>query len=117
MGSLEVIEETPVTMVQLKEDLKKIKKRDEELNFRANKTEEYLNAFVNLKKTEAKELLKKLHDLNIPRLKEEHMVKMVDLLPKNVEELKTVMSGYTITISADNAKKIVDTVAGYAKQA
>ena len=113
MSTLSIIEETPVTMVQLKEDLKKIKKRDEELNFRANKTEEYLNAFVTMKKNDAAEFSKKLHDLEIPRLKEEHMVKIVDIVPNSVEELKAIMSGYTITISADNAKKIVDVVAEY----
>ena len=114
MSSLSILEEQPVTMVQLKEDLKKIKKRDEELNFRANKTEEYLNSFVTIKKTEAADLHKKITDLNIPRLKEEHLVKIIDLFPASVEELKAIMSGYTITISADNAKKIVDTVVAHA---
>ena len=53
MSSLKILEEVPVTLVHLKEDLQRIKKRDEELNFRANKTEEYLNTFSTMKPSDA----------------------------------------------------------------
>jgi len=113
MTDLNVLSETPVTMAQLKDDLKKIQKRDEELNIRAGKTLDYLNTFVMLKGTEAKELYGKLEALNLLRFKPEHLVKIVDTLPASVDEVKTIMSGFALTISADNCKKIVDTVSGY----
>jgi DNA-directed RNA polymerase subunit F len=50
MARPEVIKETPITIVELKEEIEKIKKRDGELNFRATKTEEYLGLFVALPK-------------------------------------------------------------------
>ena len=43
MGDMQIVSETPINMHQLKNELEKIKKRDKELNFRANKTEEYLH--------------------------------------------------------------------------
>ena len=116
MSSLKIIEEVPVTLVHLKEDLQRIKKRDEELNFRANKTEEYLNTFSTMKPSDAEELFSKLRELGLPRVRDDHLVKLIDLLPLNVEELKTVMSAYSVTISTDNAKKIVDLVVEYAKR-
>jgi len=116
MSSLKIIEEVPVTLVHLKEDLQRIKKRDEELNFRANKTEEYLNTFSTMKSGDAEELFLKLKELGLPRVRDDHLVKLIDLLPLTVEELKTVMSAYSVTISTDNAKKIVDLVVEYAKR-
>ncbi len=116
MSSVKILEEVPVALVHLKEDLQRIKKRDEELNFRANKTEEYLNTFSTMKSSDAEELFSKLKELGLPRVRDDHLVKIIDLLPSNVDELKTVMSAYSVTISTDNAKKIVDLVAEYAKQ-
>ena len=103
-------QEKPLTMVEVQEHLKKIKKRDEELNFRANKTEENLNAVLDINKKEAEELMKKLNNLKIPRLKEAHISKLVDILPRTVDELKLILQGYTVTVNNTNLKKIVDTV-------
>jgi len=114
--SIKVLSETPITMAELKEELGNIKKRDEELNFRANKAEEYLNMFLTLDAAKAKELKEKLSALDVPRLKEEHMVKIVDLLPASPDEVKSILSGYTVTVNNDNLKKIADTVSGYVKK-
>lgn len=103
-------------MAELKEELKKIRKRDEELNFRAEKTEEYLNQFEVLKEKEAKELIKKLEALDIPRLKPEHMAKLVDILPMTPEEVKMVLQGYTVTVTKENMKKIADAIQEFIKK-
>ncbi len=108
MTNLEIISETPVTMSELKDTLKVIKKRDEELNFRAERTEDYLQQFTLPKSKDAKALVNKINGLDIPRLKEEHIVKLVDLMPEDPEETKSILSGYTITVSKDNLKKITD---------
>lgn len=113
MPTLKITNETPILLVQLKEELKRIKERDQELNFRAAKTAEYLNFFAGLRAEQALELLHKIEALNISRLKPEHMVKIVDLLPGSVEELKNVLSSYTITVSAENIALIVETVKPY----
>ncbi|PIN87235.1 hypothetical protein COV19_00685 [Candidatus Woesearchaeota archaeon CG10_big_fil_rev_8_21_14_0_10_44_13] len=100
-------------MAELKEDLKKIKERDGELNFRANKTEEYLGLFSNVEVGKARELKEKLKKLDIPRLKEEHITKIVDIMPATSEEVKSILQGYTITVNNDNVKKIADAVAEF----
>ena len=111
-----IISETPITMAELKEDIKNIKERDKELNFRSQKTEEYLNLFVEISDKQAKEIKEKIEKLNIPRLKLEHIVKVVDIMPQSVEEAKSVLSAYPITITNENLKKIVDVVLQYAKK-
>ncbi|MBT3304340.1 hypothetical protein HN592_03730 [Candidatus Woesearchaeota archaeon] len=106
----EIIEEKPLTMVEVQDELKRIKKRDEELNFRANKTEENLNSILAIDSKLGAELTKKLIGLEIPRVKEIHISKIVDTLPRSTDELKVVLQGYTITVKADNLKKIISTV-------
>jgi DNA-directed RNA polymerase subunit F len=106
----EIISETPILMAELKEELKKMKKKDEEQNFRAEKTEEYLNQFTLLSSAKAKELREKIEKLKVPRLKEEHIIKMIDLLPKSPEEVKSILQGYTITITNENLKKIAEVI-------
>ncbi len=106
--AIEIISEKPISMGDLKKEIEKIKKRDKELNFRALRTEEYLQHFTILKDLD--DLSKKLESLKIPRLREQHIVKIIDILPKTVDELKVILQGYTITVNNENLKKIVDTV-------
>lgn len=108
-----IISEEPLTMAQLRAELTQIKKRDEELGLRSNKTEEYLNNFVKLDVKKAEELAKNIEELSISRLKAEHITKIVDLLPKTPEEVKLVLQGYTITLNAENIKKISDAVTNF----
>ena len=103
----EVLSERPITMSEMKEEIEKIKKRDSELNFRATKTEEYLQQFDIISTKKAEELVKAIKTLKVPRLKEEYIVKIIDLFPKTVDELKSILSGYTLTITQENLKKIL----------
>ena len=107
----QVLLETPITMTELKDNLVAIKARDSELNFRASKTEDYLNQ-INciLDSDSSKELKKKIEGLDVPRLKQEHIIKIVDILPVTEEHLKLIFSGYILTVSQANLKKIVDLV-------
>lgn len=114
MAKPEILNEEPISIVDLKEELEKIKKRDGELNFRANKTEEYLGQFVTLSTKKAAEMKDKIEKLKIPRLKAEHIMKIIDLMPANVESLKVMLQGYTLTVSQENIKKIVGAVEEFA---
>tara|TARA_Y100000310_G_C20661064_1_gene804839 strand:- start:376 stop:723 length:348 start_codon:yes stop_codon:yes gene_type:complete len=114
MHTKEIISETPLTMAEVKEDLSKIEK--DELNIRVNKTVEYLNQFAKLSYKDSKALVEKLTKLKVPRLKEEHICKIVDVLPISIEELKSALQAYTITINNENLKKIVNSVKEFVKK-
>lgn len=115
MSKQEIVNKEPITLAELKAELTAIQKRDGETSFRAGKTLDYINQFKPLTKTAANELTKKINDLEVPRLKEEHVVKIVDLLPIDADELKVILQGYALTVTKENMTKIVNVVKEYKK--
>ena len=105
-----IISQTPVTLAELREEITKIKEREKEASIRITRMEDYLNAFVELSPEQGKELRTALTNLAINRLKEEHICKIVDILPKTVNELKVVMQGYALSLTNDASSKIIDTI-------
>jgi DNA-directed RNA polymerase subunit F len=107
MPSTQILSEKPITMAQVKEELERIKKRDKELSYRSLRTDEYLNLFVHKNSQKLYENLKKL---DIPRLKEEHITKIVDLMPYNQDDLKNILQAYTLTLTKESIAKIIEEV-------
>lgn len=92
-------------MYEVKDTLTENQKAGE-LNFRANKTLEYLQQVPTIKTKDGKKLVEELQKLEIPRMKELHIHKLVDTQPATMEELKSVLSAYTLTVSKENLEKI-----------
>jgi len=113
MTKPKIIDEKPMCIPEVREALLKIKARDKELTFRGNKAEDYANQFAALDPKKAAELMDKLEKLKIPRLKEQHIKKIVDVMPATPNEVKVVMQGYTVTVKSEHVKKIAETVAGF----
>jgi DNA-directed RNA polymerase subunit F len=113
MANIEVLEKRPVSIAEVKDVLKKIHKRDEELSFRGGKTEEYVNDVAALSLTKTKQCVKALADLDLPRLREDHFIKIVDTMPESPEHLKVIMSGFNLTITKENLTKIVGVLDEY----
>ena len=109
-----VLGQQSLTIAEVAEDLAAIKKRDVNLTFRGGKVEEYVKQFSKLNTKKVHELREKLNALNVPRLKDVHINKIIDIMPKHLEELKVILQAYTITIKDDQLKTILDTVAPYA---
>lgn len=116
MTNPQVVEEVPLNIVEVKEMLKKIKERDTELNFRAQKTAEYLDAVNTIKPKAAKELKEKLTALEIPRVREVQIQKIIEIMPLTAEGVKTIFSGFTISATADSIKKVVTLVNEYSEK-
>lgn len=108
MSEIEIVSENPVTLTELREKLKDIKKRDKELTFRANKTLEYIETFSAIKVEKAIALKKSILDLNIGRLKERHVIKVIDVMPKDLDSLKAIFTGENLTLKAEDLTKIMD---------
>jgi len=110
MSEVRILDEVPLGSVDLSERLEKIKKRDKELGTFGMKTQEYLNLFVKLKPKEAETLKKKLEGLEIPRLKDRHIIKVIDIMPKDMDSLRALFSGENITVKPEDLKRIMDTL-------
>lgn len=107
MPQAKVIEEKEISLSEVKEKLNKVKKK-RELGVRAIKTEEYLNHFDILKADRVKEIKKAFEDADIPRLKERHINRLIDLIPEDADSVKVILSGENLTIKPEHIKKIVE---------
>ncbi len=110
MTNPQFVEEKHLSLVDVKIALEKIQERDGELNYLSNKAKEYLDAFAELSPKEKDILVKSLIDLNIIRLKEEHIMKIVDFLPKTIEDLRVVLQAYPLSMPKKDQESIVGAV-------
>ncbi len=111
MTNPQFIEEQPLSLTDVKGILKKVEKRDEELNYRTTKAKEFLeNLKITLSDAKKKELFEKLQGLNLTRIKEEHMMKIIDFLPKDTNELKVILQSYPLSLSKKDQETIVGAV-------
>lgn len=110
-----MVGEVPISLVEARAELERIKARDGTLNFRAAKCEEYLNDFALVSVDKAAQLKKKIQDLGVTRLKEEHFIKIIDMLPKTADDVKVVFQGSTVSISRKDMEQIAALVQEFVK--
>lgn len=109
MSEFTIIEENPVTLSILKDQLKAIEKEGT-LSFRGEKTKNYVETFELLSSKDSKKFSEEIKELNIPRLRDRHIVKILDIMPKDLDSLKILLSGETLTINSEDMKKILDVI-------
>ena len=68
----------------------------------------FIKKFAKLKPAEAKRLRKKLQELDLIKLNEKHIVKLVDFLPDDSEEVNKVV--VDSNLNEDEIKKILETI-------
>jgi len=111
MANPKFIEEEPVSLVEVRNILHNVEKRDEELNYRSGKAKDFLDNFnIELTVEKQQELSKKLISLNLTRLKEIHIAKIIDFLPKNADELKVIMQAYPASFPKKDQEAIIGAV-------
>lgn len=109
-----ILNESSINIVEVKEILDETIKKEKQLNFRAQKTLEYLEQTTSIPFDKAKKLKDALLKLNISRLKDIQINKIIDLLPKTPNELKVILQGYNLTLTNDQIKSIIDKVIEFA---
>jgi DNA-directed RNA polymerase subunit F len=114
MSKPEMLEKQAMNIVQVKAALEKIKGSEPELNFRAAKTEEYAQDFAKISLKDADELFDKLKGLEIPRLKDTHLHKLIDIMPTSEKHVKIILSAMNVTPTAEQMKKLAETIVEYA---
>jgi len=114
MGDITLLSETPISLSEVKSIIDSNKKEKKELNFRENKVIEYTNLFCKIKPKESTQIKEEISSLNIARLKERHIIKIIDTLPEDVETLKSVFAGEELTLKPEDLNKIIEITKKYA---
>lgn len=101
----------PVPLAEVKNILKKISKDRKELIYEQKVALEHSTKFgkLTIKKTEG--MIKELLEIN--DITEYHAIKIVDIMPKTEDDIKTIFAKERITISENDIKKILDIVVKY----
>ena len=68
----------------------------------------FIKNFAKLPAKQAKELRKNLEELELMKVKPEHLVKIVDLMPEDKEDLNKIFAD--TGLDEDETKKILDAV-------
>ena len=90
-----IISKKPVTLVEVKELVKDAE--DKQL------LQEYLKAFTKLTKDKSERLKLDLITLNNLKIKEEEIIKIVDFLPKDKEDVNKIFVDTSLTEEETNA--------------
>ncbi|MDA3855261.1 MAG: hypothetical protein PF569_03315 [Candidatus Woesearchaeota archaeon] len=91
------------------------KEKNQELTYREEKVREYLKKFQKLDHAETKKAQAELLALEIPRLGEEHIVKILELMPANGTELRAIVSHSGTVLVDENMTKIIEVLNNYRK--
>ncbi len=108
-----ILSQTATTASEIHALMHQIRDRDKELGFRAQKTIDYLDSLKPLSAEKARQLFDKLAKLEVPRLRDLHFYKLIDLMPTSAKDVKTILQGYNVTVTQENCKKIADTIAEF----
>lgn len=91
----------PLSMPEVLEFLDKKEEKESELIG-------FVKKFTKLNSKEAKEMKKKLVEMDLMKIREEHIVKIIDTMPENSEDLNKILSG--VGLDEDETKKILEIV-------
>lgn len=68
----------------------------------------FIKKFIKIKKGRAEELRKKLNALELMKMKNEHIAKIIDLMPERKEDLNKIF--VDVSLDEDEAQKIINTI-------
>lgn len=112
MSNYEVISKEPVSVSEV-ESLMEKKVSETELTYREEKISEYMKKFSQLSQENFEKAKEEILSLEIPRLEEEHIIKIIDIMPKNGTELRAIVSHSGTVLVDESVNKILDVLNKY----
>ena len=94
----------------IKKTLEK-KEKEKELSYEQKNALEHLRKFSKISEKSAAEMTEELE--KIDRLKEKHIVSIINHMPQDLEELRVLFANEVSSISDDDKKKIISIVKKY----
>jgi len=68
----------------------------------------FVKKFIILKPEKAKELKEKIQKMDMLKIKEEHIVKIIDLMPEIEEDINKIFND--VSLDEDETKKLLETI-------
>jgi len=100
---MNILNKTPLTIAEAKSYLKESEEK--------KPVDAYFKEFASLNLDKAKKLSEDIKALNNPKLKEEDIVKIVDFLPQDSEDLNKIC--LEVSLSEEEINKILELVKKY----
>ncbi|MDD5417412.1 MAG: hypothetical protein PHW96_00810 [Candidatus Nanoarchaeia archaeon] len=109
MTSFEVLNEKPIPIVEVKGLIGKRK----DYTYEQKLALEHAKEFSKISEKNAKSLGEELAKLEIRRLKDKDIVKIIDMMPKSVDELKVILSSSTTPMTKEEMTSVIEIVKKY----
>ena len=105
----DVIEERSVSLVEVAEILNQI----ETPTVEQKKAFKHAKSSSKLKKEDALSLRKDLEDVDLRKLKDQHVSKIIDFLPEDIDDLKLILEDSLTAFTNEELQKVLDIIAKY----
>ena len=105
----DILERKPVSIAFSKSILSKVKKP----NYEQKVTLEYASKFAKVGEEDAEKLFDELKEANIPRVKDKHIIKIIDIMPASPDELKAILAKEDLTLGKEDMEKIIEVLSRY----
>lgn len=113
---MNVIDERAVTLAEVKVILEKTDKEykaeEKEFLYEQKRALDHAKKYAKLGLNDARELVSKLGDIE-PKLEEEQIIKIVDLLPETVDDVRAIFAKERFKYSEEDIKKVIELVSKY----
>jgi DNA-directed RNA polymerase subunit F len=98
-----IIERTPLNMTEVQDILEKIPESEKKLS-----ASNFIEKFIKIKKSSAEKIKTELKNLDSSKIKNEHVVKIIDILPSDASDINKIFTD--ISLSEDEINKILEIV-------
>lgn len=110
---MEIRSKVPINWPQAKKILEE-KEKEKELGYEQKNALEYLRRFCKISIKNANQLTEELK--KIEKLNETQIINIVNLLPKNLDDLRVLFANEKIDLSQEEKNKILEIVKNFAKE-
>jgi len=108
---MKVESEKFVTWAEVRKALEK-KEKEKELSYEQKNALEHLRKFAKISEKQANEMTQELE--KIERLRDRHIVSIINHMPQDLEDLRVLFANETVSISDEDRKKIISIVKKFA---
>ena len=103
-----IITKEPLSLNEVSELLSDLE--NGELSPNQQKIKDFTSKFNKLNKEKTVSLIEELKKAEVPRLTEDTIIEIVNIMPQNETELKTALMRNRLTISKENSDKILSII-------